>query len=363
MRFKLFKANFEAFGFVLSATKLLIGYDGNMGRKIIGKTKIKKTIKKTIKIDKRATKKRKGETLSRPKGIRFSNDGKTMTFEMDERFNANLRRSFRQLSKGKESDREFGASFDFEFKDNDSRNELILQDVDISRGRTRTENPDNRASVKIRAQNDDEFYIHNHPPRGDLSDNWNRPSGADVGILIWQKQEARGFIVEAAYIQQPDGRLIRYSIIDENKAIDAYLEADEQFQNLNEFEQAEWNGSVDWKIESEVQKIRKEVTRKAELLESHPKNRSAQDKSTDKFLKRDTRLGELVVKEDMREIKKDSDGGFNQEDFEKRFDKVAKLEQQRDDLFAEFESEESRINKKYPPIPSKLFVIRKDNEN
>ncbi len=323
-----------------------------MGRIIKGK----KQFKRTISLNGSRTEKKKKKELSRPKGITITNDGNTIISTHDETFKSNLRRSFRELSKGKDSKREFGASYDF------IGNTDVFKDVDISRGKTGAENPDNRASVRIRQDKNDEFVIHNHPAENHPSDNWDRPSGADIGNLIWKTQPARDYKARSAFIQQPDGRLIRYSIIDKGKAFNAYVKADEDFQNLSDLERQEWNGSVDWKIESQMQDIRKDERQDAQRL-TNPKRDKAQKKLFDKF----TGLDELLLKKEQKEfaraIKTNPDGTINDKDFNKQQNKLNKLGKERDDLFSQFEKEDLILEDKFKPIKGKKFIEKRTNES
>ena len=323
-----------------------------MGRKIKGNKKIsrKKRIKKS-KIE-----------LQRPKGIRIINDGKTIVFEENETFDSNLRKSFRELTKDDSAGfREWSASFDFE------DGTTTLKDVDIARGKTADETKRGRASVRTRIDEKDEFAIHNHPIGfgTNFRGIWNRPSGGDIGNFIWRSNEFPNYNMKSAYIMQDDGRLIRYSLIDKDRAFSMADQAQRDFDfKLPAKEKKKWHGAVDWKIETKVIEIRSEVTSLAERDEIiNKKFEERNDKLAAEFLKRDKRLEK---KQDDLIPKLFGKGLINQREFfkdnpiiKKRFDSLG---EQRDVLIDDFNQESDELGEKFLFKKNPKFIKQRKNE-
>lgn len=225
---------------------------------------------------------RNKKRLRQPANLDVTNKGKTIimresqqTFSerfpegVSERgFTKSQRKSFRELTK-EDLDREYSATIDFA-QDGDFR------DIDIRRGKTGKEKSSKigRATVSIRLDESDEIKIHNHPEKKDsISVNWNRPSGGDISNIIWTKVEKPAYSLRHSYIHQPDGRLVRYRVINEKIATKKYKEANAEWKEL----QAKFNkhigdpeklkttkfhrlskryfGGVDWKIETKYSQI------------------------------------------------------------------------------------------------------------
>ena len=279
--------------------------------------------------------------LPTPANGRKHADG-SITLQYDEGLKGDYRASFGKVTDS-DRGREFAASYDFE---NPTKPEKI-KNIDITRGYTDAESPGNRAYVKPRIEPDDVIEVHNHPNDGGTSYNWNRPSGSDIGNTIYL-QTTTGFHVKDSYIAQPDGRWIRYNVIDPEKARNAYRKAQREFNDAPADKKGKHTNGPDWVIENWVKEERytqRQLGLNPQKYET-PEYKQAMSLYLANYMLKKERLDkeykEALAQKDKKQYR--------------LLDQSLKLQQ-------ELNQKEKELKAKYPGPQNKYFIKQRPNES